>query len=177
MLYLLDANVLIDGDRDYYPISSVPEYWAWLIHHGQLGNVKVCLEIYEEVTDGVGELPDMLRKDDVKQALLLDEESVQSAVSKVVDEGYAPDLTDEELIVLGRDPFLIAHAMTNIGNRCVVTTERSAPSKRRQNKKIPDVCDHFGVKWAGHTHRKRQILQPVQALSTEGPLSSLCLSA
>lgn len=149
MLYLLDANVLIDADRDYYPIASVPEFWDWLIHHGQLGNVKVCLEIYEEVTDGAGELPELLKQDSVKQALLLKEESEPELVSKVVDQGYAPDLTDVEILVLGRDPFLIAHAMKHIEERSVVTTERSAPSKKRQNRKIPDVCDHFGIKWCG----------------------------
>lgn len=146
MLYLLDANVLIDADRDYYPIADVPEYWEWLLHHGQLGNVKLCQEIYEEVTDGNGALPDMLKKDNFKHALLLNEESNAATVSQVVSEGYAPDLTDEEIPVLGRDPFLIAHAMAHIDDRCVVTTERSAPGKKRQNKKIPDVCKHFSIK-------------------------------
>jgi hypothetical protein len=40
-----------------------------------------------------------------------------------------------------------------------------------------EIKTRGGKLTAGHTHRKRQILQPVQALSTEGPLSSLCLSA
>ncbi|MCY4508918.1 MAG: DUF4411 family protein [Acidobacteria bacterium] len=31
MLYLLDANVLIDAHRDYYPLGRVPEFWDWLI--------------------------------------------------------------------------------------------------------------------------------------------------
>ncbi len=31
MLYLLDANVLIDADRDYYPIDRVPEFWDWIL--------------------------------------------------------------------------------------------------------------------------------------------------
>ncbi|MGA2116878.1 MAG: DUF4411 family protein [Bryobacteraceae bacterium] len=29
--------------------------------------------------------------------------------------------------------------------RCVVTVEVSSPSKKRQNRKVPDVCNHFGV--------------------------------
>lgn len=37
MLYLLDANVLIDANRDYYPISRVPEFWDWLVHLGHRG--------------------------------------------------------------------------------------------------------------------------------------------
>jgi hypothetical protein len=147
VLYLLDANVLIDADRDYYSIDNVPEFWAWLVHHAQKGNVKVCIENYEEVTEGQGKLPEWLKQDDVKKVLLLNEESDQAAVSHVVDNGYAPDLTDIEVDQIGRDPFLIAHALADVQNRCVVTTESSAPSKKRQNRRVPDVCNTFSVKW------------------------------
>lgn len=147
MQYLLDANVLIDADRDYYPLDRVPEFWDWLLHHGQVGNAKVCIEVYEEVTDGSGQLPDWLKRRDVKQALLLGEESDPTLVSRVVSEGYAPDLTDIEIVTVGRDPFLIAHAMKDIPSRCVVTTESRAPSKKRQNRRVPDVCEQFGVAW------------------------------
>ena len=37
MLYLLDSNVLIDANRDYYPIERVPEFWDWLVAMGELG--------------------------------------------------------------------------------------------------------------------------------------------
>jgi len=37
MLYLLDANVLIDANRDYYPIARIPEFWEWLVYHGEEG--------------------------------------------------------------------------------------------------------------------------------------------
>ena len=49
VLYLLDANVLIDANRDYYPIARVPEFWDWLLEMGRLGRIKIPLEIYEEV--------------------------------------------------------------------------------------------------------------------------------
>ena len=52
MLYLLDANVLIDANRDYYPIDRVPEFWEWLEYQGESGIVKVPLEVYEELKEG-----------------------------------------------------------------------------------------------------------------------------
>ena len=52
LLYVLDANVLIDASRDYYPISRVPEFWEWLLHRATQQRVAVPLEIYEELTDG-----------------------------------------------------------------------------------------------------------------------------
>ena len=41
VLYLLDANVFSDANRDYYPIERVPEFWEWLAEMGRLGRVKV----------------------------------------------------------------------------------------------------------------------------------------
>jgi hypothetical protein len=34
-------------------------------------------------------------------------------VRKVVAKGYAPDLKDDEIDELGRDPFIIAYALAN----------------------------------------------------------------
>ena len=48
MLYILDANVLIDANRDYYPIQRIPEFWEWLVHVGQSTAVKIPIEIYEK---------------------------------------------------------------------------------------------------------------------------------
>jgi hypothetical protein len=52
MLYLLDANVLITAHNLCYPIDGVPEFWAWLVHKGGGGDLKMPLESYEDVKDG-----------------------------------------------------------------------------------------------------------------------------
>ena len=52
MLYLLDANVLIDANRDYYPLERVREFWEWLVHCGRQDLIKIPLEVYEEIRDG-----------------------------------------------------------------------------------------------------------------------------
>lgn len=95
MLYLLDANTLIDAKRDYFQFERVPEYWEWLVYHGR--------------------------------------------------EGYAPNLMDEELEKLGRDPFLVAYALVNPTDRIVVTNEVSKPGKTRANRQLPDVCAGFSI--------------------------------
>jgi len=76
---------------------------------------------------------------------LLDEAVEADLVADVINNGYAPDLTEDEILQIGRDPFLIAYALASPANRCVVTTEASAPSKQRQNRRIPDVCATMGV--------------------------------
>jgi hypothetical protein len=150
MLYLLDANVLITAHNLYYPIDSVPEFWAWLVHKGGGGDLKMPLENYEEVKDGsTDEEKDLLfgwiKAAEVKAAILFDEKVDADLVARVINDGYAPDLTDDEVIQIGRDPFLIAYALASPADRCVVTTEVSAPRKQRQNRRIPDVCATMGT--------------------------------
>ena len=87
MLYLFDANTLITANNTYYPIDQVPEFWEWLQFQGCAGNIKVPLEIMEEIL--VGRIDDPLVgwiKDAAnKQALLLDEVVDQDFVNSVVE--------------------------------------------------------------------------------------------
>lgn len=149
MLYLLDANVLITAHNLYYPIEAVPEYWEWLSHMGSQGFVKMPFEIFEEVKEGPdGEKDSLfawLQREATKKALLLPDAVDPGLVQRVVSEGYAPDLTDDQLDQVGRDPFLIAHALSS-QDRCVVTVETSEPKKQRQNRKVPDVCKTLGAR-------------------------------
>ena len=149
VLYLLDANVLIDANRDYYPIARVPEFWDWLLEMGRLGRIKIPQEFYEEV---IFPRPQKDKKDPLvewlktyKETLVLDEEAVVELVTRVTEQGYASDLTDDQVLKIGRDPFLVAYALVDVENRSVVTTEHSSPKRRRANRKLPDVCDDFSV--------------------------------
>lgn len=143
MIYLLDANVLITAKNLYYEFGRVDQYWGWLAFHAEQGDAKIPLEIYEEITIGKDQLATWAK--DNKTALVLGEEVDVALVQNVITHGYASDLTDIELEVMGRDPFLIAYALADINNRIVVTGEVRS-NKRRQNRPIPSVCDDFGVK-------------------------------
>jgi hypothetical protein len=129
VLYLFDANVLITAGNTYYPIDQAPEFWEWLHHQGMAGNIKLPLEIMEEILAGKkdDDPPLVWVKDAENQkALLLDETVDGDLVNTVVESGNGNDLTDDQIEEIGRDPFLIAYAMSG-GERCVVTTELSAP--------------------------------------------------
>lgn len=143
MLYLLDANVFIDAERDYYSLDRVPEFWDWLIYMANSRKIKVPREIYEEVIVGKSELVNWMKEN--KTTLILDEPAPSRLIPIVLEQGYANDLTDEESERIGRDPFLIAYALSDVDHRCIVTTEHSRPNKKRANRPIPDVCDELGV--------------------------------
>jgi hypothetical protein len=146
VLYLLDANVLIQAHEDYYPIDRVPQFWDWIISIAEAGTAKMPFEIHGEIAIAEGPLKEWICIDEVKKKLILDEEADQDTVEKVLSEGYGPNLTDGELEKIGQDAFLIAYALA-VADRTVVTKEISKPKAQRGNRKIPDVCDHFKVKW------------------------------
>ena len=143
MLYLLDANVLIDAQRDYYPIDRVPEFWVWLVEQGASGIVKIPDAVYRKMIDAEDQLAAWLRLN--RRDLLLDEDLPAQALSQVLAEGYAPDLSEVEVETIGDDAPLIAHAILDREARAVVTTEHSRPKRTRANRHIPDVCADLGV--------------------------------
>lgn len=139
-LYLLDANVFIHANRDYYPIDRVPEYWAWLAYHAEAGTLKVPKPVWEELTPHDESLKAWLNAH--KEIFLLDPDESDTLVPNVLAL-YGVRLTDVEIERIGQDPFLIAAASFYGG--VVVSKETSNPRKERAGRKIPDVCRDLGV--------------------------------
>lgn len=97
-LYLLDANVLITANRDYYSMEMVPVFWDWLLHMAELGHVKMPLETLEEVRDGGGKakkdaLVTWLNRADVYKKLVLDEDADPGIVTEVIAKAMRLTLT------------------------------------------------------------------------------------
>ena len=146
MLYLLDANVLIDAIRDYYPLKRVPEFWKWLLNRCRAGEVKIPSEIYNEVVPPGrrdDELTKWMRKN--RRSIELPEVTRKNEVDHVIRSQYVRNPTLADLDRMRRDPYLIAYANRRSGQRKVVTTEHSRPSTLGANRKIPDVCKALGV--------------------------------
>lgn len=152
MIYLLDANTLIDAKRDYFEFDRVPEFWEWLEHQGALGNIKIPIEVYEEFeeprrADGTRDaLSEWASQSNIRSALLLEEDVDSALLAHVTFAGYCPDPTDQEIETMGRDPFLVAHALSAPQQRIIVTTEISKPKRQRANRKLPDVCNDLGIR-------------------------------
>jgi hypothetical protein len=152
VIFLLDANVLITANSTYYPLDQIPEFWSWVYYQATSGRIKIPREIMEEIEAGRKDddpLLDWIRTPEIKAALLLDESVDAALVQHVVSSGYAPDLRDDEVEKIGRDPFLIAYALAGPEDRTVVTTEVSRPSTQRANRKVPDVCQALGAMSCG----------------------------
>ena len=147
MLYLLDANVLIRAHHDYYPLDRLPGFWEWICGQAEAGAIKVPFEIHREIAVGNDALATWIGRSHVQQALRLDEEVDQATLQRVLDTGYGPSLTEDEIEEAGRDPFLIAYALVGDHQRTVVTKEVSKPSRQRGATRVPDACQRLGVPW------------------------------
>ncbi|MBK9124909.1 MAG: DUF4411 family protein [Chloroflexi bacterium] len=147
MLYLLDANVFIQGHKDYWPIDQFPEIWEWFCYVGRRGDVKILRVNFDEVQAGrkSGDpLLDWISAKNTQVDLLLDESANVKDVH-VVRDCYGNDLSEDDWEQVGRDPFLIAYALADPANRTVVTFESRAPKKQGKNRRIPDICTDVGV--------------------------------
>ena len=127
-------------------MDRVPEFWKWLLHMGEIDRIKMPLEIHEEVGRGTDVLSRWIRQPDNKRRLILNRSADRYLVNRAVTEGYAHDLSDEEIEKIGRDPFLVAYALRDAASHCIVTAEISQPKKERANRKLPDVAAHFGIR-------------------------------
>ena len=106
-------------------------------------------EIFDEISPGPNRQDPfhVWRKDAATAtALVLDEDVDIAAVQHVIQTGYGANLTEDDLINIGKDPFLIAAALGK-PDRVVVTSEVSKKSARSKNRRIPDVCDDLGIAW------------------------------
>jgi hypothetical protein len=143
--HLLDANVLITANNAYYPLDRVAEFWEWLLQKGEGGQIKMPVEMIEEIVEGNDVLAAWLSDKARRAAIQLDEEADVALVQRVINHGYAPDLNDVEVEKIGRDPFLVAAALRSPPDRVVVAVEVSKPAAQRANRKVPDVCRILGV--------------------------------
>jgi hypothetical protein len=80
---------------------------------GEQDRIKVPQEVYEKVTDAKDDdLADWLRANG--DAMLPAEYVDIRIVNQVIEQGYANDLTDDEIEQLNEDPFLIAYALAAV---------------------------------------------------------------
>ena len=155
-LFLLDANVLIRAHEDYYDVNRVPQFWEWLIEMGKANRIKIPVEIHGEIKDAKGPLGEWARDRATKDALILDS-SASRHIARVIGQGYASDLDEDEIETIGKDPNLIAHALVEPDCRVVVSKENSKPNAQRANKKEPDVCRALKVQCVTDFHVFREL--------------------
>lgn len=145
MLYLLDSSLLIRANNEFYPMHRFWQVWEWIETSAQNGQIKIPREIFSELLnydDGLAKWAKI--HEDI---FIIDEEI--SHLSEIYNTGYGftHEPTETQKETMGMDPFLINYCLNDIQNRIAVSNEVSKPSKRGENRKIPDVCSSLGIKY------------------------------
>ncbi len=148
MIYLLDANTLIEAKNRYYSMTICPGYWSWILQsHGQ-GVVASIDTVSDELKQGNDDLAQWAK---LHQDLFwqVSDDATQSAFSEVAahvvntSAHMKPGAVEEFLS--GADPWLIAKAMSTPD--CVLVTHEQLNLQVKRKFIIPNLCQHFGVKW------------------------------
>lgn len=148
MIYLLDANTLIEAKNRYYSMTVCPGYWAWILQsHGQ-GVVASIETVGKELQRGNDELAawSQTHKDlfwTVSDAAT--QEAFTQVAAHVASAATQMKAGAVEDFLSGADPWLIAKAMTT--PECVLVTQEKLDLHRKNKFIIPNVCQHFGVSW------------------------------
>lgn len=87
MMYLLDANTLVEAHKTFYPVDRVKPFWDWVQAQAAAGPIKIPLEIHEEFT-GDGLHVQWINEFDVKKALVLDEKVSAEQIQTGIKDGH-----------------------------------------------------------------------------------------
>ena len=151
MRYLLDSNVLITANDTYYEIGRIRQFWDWILAEANRSVVNLPEEILSEISPANEDFRRWLEVN--RPELSIAEARPRSLVESVLTQGYGyslANLANADSIANTRDALLIAYALVDVNERCVVTLEAvqssvgSLPMPR--NRKIPLVCHRLGIR-------------------------------
>jgi len=144
MLYLLDSSLLIRANNEFYPMRRFWQVWEWIETKAKSGQIKIPIEVFSELLDYDDELAKWAKSRE--GIFVIDEEISHLSDIYSIGYGFSNEPTETQKETMGKDPFLINYCLNDFQNRVAVSNEVSKPSKKEQNRKIPDVCTSLGIK-------------------------------
>lgn len=149
VVYILDANTLMQARRSFYPFDICPGYWDALVWHAEVRAVCSIDRVAAEIQRGHDDLwPWAAERFGADKFLSTDTPEVTRWFAEMTNWVQAqPQFLDyakaEFSSEEGADGWLAAYAKS-IGNGVVVTLEKSDPMVKKKVP-LPNVCDAFGV--------------------------------
>lgn len=160
--YLLDTNFFIQAHRSYYPLDVVESFWERTKELAKNGHIisidKVKKEIYDK-SSHEDELKIWCDDNLGKHFFHGTDEALPHYIQIVqwvnsMRHQYHDSAIEEFLQADLADSWLVAYAMKE--SLVIVTYERSAPDARKRVK-IPEVCNHFGVRFVDTIEMMREL--------------------
>ena len=160
MTYIIDSNIFIEAQNNYYCFDICPGFWDFLserFHSGELISIR---NVYDEIASKDDVIFDWLR--DRKHYFgSVDDENTQknfAAIANYVQKEYSsrkPNNPNIASFLSVADPWLIAKAKTL---SATLVTHEVRGGNGSFKPKIPDICDKFGVA----TIRTNELLRNLQ---------------
>ena len=153
MEYCIDTDVYTQAHRSYYAFDIAPPFWNALVTFAQKGTIISPIAVYDELMEGKDDLKQWAK--DHRKILFIEPDSKVNEAYRHVAEFANKRYHDQHWIrdfLKGADPWVIAQAKAQ--NLTVVTMEgvKQAENVNKSSGrfigkiKIPNVCDHFGIK-------------------------------
>jgi hypothetical protein len=149
-MYLIDSDVFITAKNAYYAFDICPGFWSSLLVAKESGRVFSLDRIRQELLQGRDD--DALVQwvnEQVPASFFLNTQSteaieVYTAIMLWVQRN--PQYYDhaKARFAAGADGWLVAYA--KVHGHTVVTNEQPRPGARNEIK-LPDVCEQFGVRY------------------------------
>jgi len=149
VVYLVDANVLIEAKNRYYSFAICPGFRDALVWHVGSGSLRSVDVVRTELVGGNDDLAEWVKSTAPGDTFRStnDGDAVVwygRVMNWVLGEARFTAAAKDEF-ANSADPWLAAYAGAH--EMTLVTQETPAPLSRN-NVKIPDVCRQFGVRWA-----------------------------
>lgn len=148
MTYLIDTNIFVTPQNDYYCNTFHPGFWEFLSKHIKSGEIIVIEGVYNEIAEGHNYVATYIKelKDNgtLELAYCSDSETQKNygEIVNIVQNNGIYKNESKEKFLSGADPFIIAKAKTM--NATVVTLE-AIVSQDSAKVKIPNICNKFEV--------------------------------
>lgn len=153
-VYILDANFFIQAHRITYPLDVATGFWnkvKVLSGSGKIISIdKVKNEIFkneDELTEWIKtNIPESFFVTTNTNAVITNYANIAKWANSQ-NTHYLPQAIGQFLDADNADAWLVAYALSDVTHNYIITQEISEPNKKSKIK-IPDVCNHFGIKYA-----------------------------
>jgi hypothetical protein len=144
--YCLDSNIYIEMKNGPYGFDIAPGFWMWVEHEAEAGVLYSPEAVHRELLSYKDELSEWIR---TRQATSLfadppnrEVQGLYRQVGDFVQTSY-PSLQVADFLS-GADPWVIAQAWND---RSIVVTHEARVDASSRKPKIPNICEHFGIRY------------------------------
>ncbi len=159
-VYVIDSNFLIQAHRVSYPLDIAVSFWNKVKLLAAAGKIISIDKVKREIF-GKNDALEAWCIENLPNDFFKDTTSVMQSYNTVVTWAldtprYSQAALNEFLSADEADAFIVAFALDNLGNRVVVTQEKSRPEMKRKVK-IPEACDAVGIRYVDTIEMLREL--------------------